>query len=67
MSTSLLLLHSGNSERARVDELAATLSRLGSKVTVEDLASGDYDKILDALVQADTVAYWPAQSPASSA
>lgn len=66
MSTSLLLLHAGNSERARIDELAATLSRLGSRVAVEDLASGDYDKILDALVQADTVVYWPAERPASS-
>lgn len=59
MSTSLLLLHAGSSERARVDELAATLSRLGSRVAVEDLASGDYDRILDAVVQADTIAYWP--------
>lgn len=67
MSTSLLLLHSGNSERGRVDELAATLRRLGSTVAVEDLASADYDKVLDALIQADTVAYWPAARPASSA
>lgn len=59
MSSSLLLLHAGNSERVRLDELAAMLNRLGSTVVVEDLASGDYDKILDAVVQADTVVYWP--------
>jgi len=62
MSASILLLHAGNSERGRIDELAATLSRLGSTVAVEDLASGDYDKILDAVAKADTVVYWPAQS-----
>lgn len=62
MSTSILLLHAGNSERERVDELAAALCRLGSRVAVEDLANGDYDRILDAVVLADTVAYWPAKS-----
>lgn len=67
MSASIVLLHAGNSERGRVDKLAAALSGLGSTVVVEDLASGDYDKILDAVAQADTVAFWPAASPASSA
>lgn len=60
MSTKLLLLHSGNSERGRLEELAAALSGLGSTVTLEDLAGGDYDKILDAVVEADTVVFWPA-------
>lgn len=62
MSTSLLLLHSGDSERGRVEELAAAIGRLGSKVAVEDLAAGDYDRILDAVEQADTVAFWPGES-----
>lgn len=66
MSASILLLHAGNSERTRVDELAATLGRLGSRVAVKDLAGGDYDQILDAVAAADTVAYWPAARPASS-
>ena len=64
MSASLLLLHAGNSERARVDELAAALGRLGSTVVVEDLARGDYDKVLDAAAKADTVVYWPTQNAA---
>lgn len=63
MSARLLLIHAGDDERGRVDELAAALSHLGSTVTVEDLAGGDYDKILDAVALADTVAFWPAASP----
>ena len=62
MSKSVLLLHSGDIERGRVVELAAAMDELGSKVTVADLASGDYDRILDAVVQADTVVFWPAGS-----
>ena len=66
MSTTILLLHAGNSERGRVDELAAALGEMGSTVVVEDLASGDYDQILDAVARADSVAFWPAASPTSS-
>ena len=66
MSASIVLLHAGNSERGRIEELAAALSGRGSTVVVEDLASGDYDKILDAVAQADSVAFWPAASPAPS-
>lgn len=62
MSATILLLHCGNSERGQLDELAAAIVLLGSRVTVEDLDSGDYDKILDAVGEADTVIYWPAQS-----
>jgi len=63
MSKSLLLLYSGDIERSRVSELAAAIGQLGSRVTVEDLASGDYDRILDAVVKADTppVAVWTRQ------
>lgn len=59
MSANLLLLHAGNSQRARVEDLAATLTRLGSSAMVADLASGDYDQILDEVARADTVAFWP--------
>ena len=62
MSKSLLLLHSGDSERGRVEALATAMGGLGSRVTVEDLASGDYDRILAAVVEADTVVFWPAGS-----
>lgn len=67
MSATIVLLHSGNGEPGRVAELAAALGRLGSTVTVEDLASGDYDKILDAVARADTVAFWPEASAAKTA
>ena len=62
MSTNILLLHAGDGERGRVKELAAAMVQLGSKVAVEDLDSGAYDRILDAVGEADTVIYWPAQS-----
>jgi hypothetical protein len=62
MSANILLLHCGNGERGRVEELAAAIVLLGSRVAVEDLDSGDYDRILDAVGEADTVIYWPAQS-----
>lgn len=62
MSSSILLLRSGDDGRGRVEELAAAMVHLGSRVAVEDLESGDYDRILDAVVQADTVIYWPPQA-----
>lgn len=62
MSANILLLHAGPGERRRVEELAAAIANLGSEVAVEDLASGQYDKILDAVARADTVIHWPAQS-----
>lgn len=62
MSTSVLFLCAGAGERARVEELAAAMGRQGSKVTVEDLADGDYDRILDAVERADTIVHWPAGS-----
>lgn len=62
MSATILLLHSGSGERGRVEELAAAMVQRGSRVAVEDLDSGDYDRILDAVGEADTVIYWPAQS-----
>jgi len=62
MSATILFLHSGNGERGQVDELAAAMVLLGSRVGVEDLDSGDYDRILDAVGEADTVIYWPTQS-----
>ena len=62
MTTSILLLRSGDGERQRVEELAAAIVRLGSKVVVEDLEGGHYDRILDAVVQADTVIYWPGET-----
>lgn len=58
----MLLLHAGDGERGRVEELAAAMILLGSKVAVDDLDSGAYDRILDAVEQADTVIFWPAQS-----
>ncbi|MCX7168962.1 MAG: hypothetical protein NTY41_01375 [Proteobacteria bacterium] len=58
----ILLLHAGDDERDRVEELSAAIGRLGSNVAVENLASGDYDRILDAVARADTVIYWPAES-----
>lgn len=62
MSKSILLLHSGDSGRDAVEELATALGRQGSKVAVADLASGDYDRILDVVAAVDTVAFWPAGS-----
>lgn len=62
MSTKILLLHSGEGERGRVEELAAAIVQLGSAATMEDLESGDYGRILDAVAEADTVIYWPAHS-----
>jgi len=62
MSTNILLLHSGAGERRRVEELAAAIVKLGAKAAVEDLASGQYDRILDAVALADTVIHWPAQT-----
>ena len=60
MNGNLLILHSGDAERGRVEELAAAISRQGAKVAVADLACGEYDRILDAVERADTVVYWPA-------
>jgi len=62
VSATILLLHSGNGERGRIEEIAAAIVLLGSGVAVEDLDSGDYDRILDAVGKADTVIYWPTQS-----
>jgi len=62
MSTNILLIHAGDGQRGRVEELAAAMVQLGSKVAVEDLDSGAYDRILDAVAQADTVIFWPAHS-----
>lgn len=60
MSRSILLLHSGDSQRRQVADLAAAMAELGSKVVVEDLDRGDYERILDAVAQTEMVVHWPA-------
>ena len=60
MNASVLFLHAGDSER--VAEMAAAVSALGVKVVVEVLATGAYDRILDAVAAADSVVCWPAGS-----
>jgi len=60
MIARMLILLSGPDARHQVEELAASMARLVSSVAVEDLENGDYDRILDAVVEADTVICWPA-------
>lgn len=62
MKRSILLLHSGDSQRRQVVDLAAAIVELGSTVIMEDLDAGDYQRILDAVAQTDMVVHWPAPS-----
>ena len=55
----ILLLHAGRGEQRHLENLAGSITRLGSTLVVEDLESGHYDKILDAAAFADIVMYWP--------
>lgn len=60
MSSSLLFLYSGDSQRREIEVLAEAILELGLRVTMEDLDSGDYHRILDAIELSDTVIHWPA-------
>ena len=58
-SRSILILYSESDEPDLVRQLAESITRLGSTAVVQRLCSGQYDKVLDALVIADTAIYWP--------